>query len=259
MKNGKKISNGFHNRWNFPLCCGALDGKHVLINAPDEGSEYYNYKGFNSIVLMAVADYKYCFSYLEVGKKGSESDGRVCQNCSLLELLENGFFPTGSFLVGDDAFPLKPYLMKAYKNYNRPLTQEESIFNYRLSRARGIIENVFGILVSRFRVLDRTLAVKLGTVNKPVSAACALHNCLVITSKATYLSGGAIYEENNETGEIIPGRWRSEIRVLRDLEKYGGHRTKMMAKNMRDRLKAYFNNEDAVSWQKNATFGTSRD
>jgi len=69
------ISNGFHNRWNFPLCCGALDGKHVLINAPDEGSEYYNYKGFNSIVLMAVADYKYCFSYFEVGKKGSESDG----------------------------------------------------------------------------------------------------------------------------------------------------------------------------------------
>jgi hypothetical protein len=45
-------------------------------------------------------------------------------------------------------------LMKAYKNYNSPLTQEESIFNYRLSWARRIIENVFGILVSRFRFLD---------------------------------------------------------------------------------------------------------
>jgi hypothetical protein len=66
-----------------------LDGKHVLINAPDEESEYYNYKGFNGIVLMAAADYKYCFSYFEVGKGGSESDGRVFQNCSLLELLEN--------------------------------------------------------------------------------------------------------------------------------------------------------------------------
>ena len=69
MKNGEKISNGFHNRWNFPLCCGALDGKHVLINAPDEGSEYYNYKGFSSIVLMAVADYKYSFRTLKLGKK----------------------------------------------------------------------------------------------------------------------------------------------------------------------------------------------
>jgi hypothetical protein len=83
--------------------------------------------------------------------------------------------------------------------------QEERILNYRLSRARRIIENVFGILVSRFRFSDRKLAVKLGTVNKLVSAACALHNWLVITSKATYLSGGAIDDENNETGEIIPG------------------------------------------------------
>jgi hypothetical protein len=99
----------------------------------------------------------------------------------------------------------------------------------------------------------------LGTVNKLVSAACALHSWLVITSKATYLSGGAIDEENNETGEIIPGRWRSEIIVLRDLEKYGGHRTTNPAKKMRDRRKAYFNNEDAVSGQYNATFGTSRD
>jgi hypothetical protein len=99
----------------------------------------------------------------------------------------------------------------------------------------------------------------LGTVNKLVSAACAFHSWLVITSKATYLSAGAIDEENNETDEIIPGQWRSEIRVLRDLEEYGGHRKTKLAKKMQDRLNAYFNNEDAVSWQYKATFGTSRD
>jgi hypothetical protein len=70
--------------------------------------------------------------------------------------------PTGSFLVGDDAFPLTLYLTRAYKNYNRPLTQEEAIFNYRLSRVGRIIKNVFGILLSRFRFLDLKLAVKLG-------------------------------------------------------------------------------------------------
>jgi hypothetical protein len=52
---------------------------------------------------------------------------------------------------------------------------------------------------------------------------------------------GAIDEENNETGEKIPGRWRSEIRVLRDLEKYGGHRTTKLAKKLWDQLKAHFN------------------
>jgi hypothetical protein len=112
--------------------------------------------------------------------------------------LENGLLPAGNFLVGDDAFALKPYFMNAYKNCNRPLTQEESIFNYRLSRARRSVEKVFSILLSRLRCLDRKLAVKLGTVNKLVSAACALHNWLVITSEATYLSAGAIDEENNK-------------------------------------------------------------
>lgn len=33
----------------------------MLINAPDDESECYNYKAINSVVLMAVADYKYCF------------------------------------------------------------------------------------------------------------------------------------------------------------------------------------------------------
>jgi hypothetical protein len=108
MKNGKQSATGFVIDGISHCVVEPWMEKHVLINAPDEGSEYYNYKGFNSIVLMAVADYKYCFSYFEVGKKGSESDGRVFQNCSLLKLLENGLLPTGSFLVGDDTFPLKP-------------------------------------------------------------------------------------------------------------------------------------------------------
>jgi hypothetical protein len=220
MKNGKRSATVFVID-GISQCCGAIDGKHVLINAPDEGRIRW-----------------------------------VFQNCSLLELLENGLLPTGSFLVGDNTFPLKPYLMKAYKKYNRPLTQEESIFNYRLSRARRIIENVFGILLSRFRFLDRKLAVNLRTVNKLVSAACALHNWLVITSKATYLSAGAIDEECNETGEIIPGRWRSEIRVLRDLEKYG-HRTRELSKRYGTALKRTSTMRTLFPWQYEAIFGTS--
>jgi hypothetical protein len=105
-----------------------LDGKHVLINAPDEGSEYYNYKGFNSIVLMAVADYKYCFSYFEVGGKK-----RFRIRWKGFPKLTFGTF--GEWIASHWKLPscgrcIPTYLMKAYKNYNRPLKQEESIFNY---------------------------------------------------------------------------------------------------------------------------------
>ncbi|GBP15598.1 Protein ANTAGONIST OF LIKE HETEROCHROMATIN PROTEIN 1 [Eumeta japonica] len=39
-----RIEHGFRTKWNFPGCVGALDGKHINIFAPDDTSDYYNYK-----------------------------------------------------------------------------------------------------------------------------------------------------------------------------------------------------------------------
>ena len=58
-------------------------------------------------------------------------------------------------IVGDDAFPLKTYLMKPYPTRNIELNQR--IFNYRLSRVRRIVETVFGILTSRFGFFQKPI------------------------------------------------------------------------------------------------------
>jgi len=81
------IARGFHERWNFSRCCGAIDGKHILIHAPPNcGTEFFNYKSQHSVVLMAVADYNYCFTYIDVPCNGIVSDGGAFQNCSFIQL-----------------------------------------------------------------------------------------------------------------------------------------------------------------------------
>nr|CAI5817973.1 unnamed protein product [Callosobruchus analis] len=244
----KIIENGFNTRWNFPSCYGAIDGKHVNIKAPPKsGSEFYNYKKTNSIVLMAIANHNYCFTYIDVGANGSASDGGVFKNSSIYRRLEDGLLPMDGIIVGDAAFPLKSYLLKPYPGSQ--LSTSEKIFNYRLSRARRIVENAFGILVSRFRVFENAIPTSLNTVDAIVCASCALHNWLRKNSYS-YITPTCVDREDSE-GQIIPGTWRSEITPLISIndQRRGNH--SVNAKEKRDLLKSYFMTNGSVPWQFN--------
>lgn len=83
------MAQKFNDSWNHPNCIGALDGKHVAIEAPrNGGSMYFNYKKFHSIVLMGLCDADYNFLYIDVGKQGRMSDGGVFKRTDLAEAME---------------------------------------------------------------------------------------------------------------------------------------------------------------------------
>ena len=158
----KRIARDFESKWNFPNCIGAIDGKHVVLQAPARSdSSFFNYKKSHSIVLMAICDSNYSFRLVYIGDAGRNSDGGVFANIKmghditnkLLNIPEsevikfsNKLFPY--VFVGDEAFQLTDSLMKPFPR--AVLSLKERVFNYRLSRARRVIENTFGIDAARF-------------------------------------------------------------------------------------------------------------
>ena len=238
-------------------CVGALDGKHIAIKKPAKsGSLYYNYKGFTSIVMMAAVDANYQFIWCSVGHPGSSSDAGIFNRSSLKDKLANntlGLPPpepvahddrdVNFFFVGDDAFPLERWLMKPYPM--RFLTHSQRIFNYRMSRARRIVENAFGIMAHRWRCLLITMQQKPSTVTTIVKGCLTLHN---IMRRRHPLRAGEVDHEG-EDGNIIPGAWRQDVQ-LTDNTNLVGNRNKQAAKAQRNYLCDYYNSEvGAVPWQ----------
>ena len=84
-----RISKTFEEIWNMPNVIGAIDGKHVRMQCPKfSGTQYYNYKGFYSLVLMAVCDANYCFTMFDVGQFGSNNDSEVLENSTMGKALK---------------------------------------------------------------------------------------------------------------------------------------------------------------------------
>ncbi|XP_028415306.1 uncharacterized protein LOC114538349 [Dendronephthya gigantea] len=258
----------FKEKWNFDNCLGALDGKHVVIKPPpSSGSYYFNYKHTFSIVLLALVDADYKFTYIDIGTNGRISDGGVFRNSALAQALQYGELnlpdpaplPNRTMkvpyvIVADDAFPLSQNIMKPFAL--RSLTKDQRIFNYRLSRARRIVENAFGILANRFRIFMKPIELSTHNVENIVMAACSLHNFLRSKSEGqnVYTPLGLVDIEDQDTHEIFPGQWRLQPTPegLIPLAHQGSNRCTDSATKIRQEFCDYFNSADGeVPWQWN--------
>ena len=87
----KKKAEEFWTRWNFPNCVAAIDGKHVrIVVAPiNSGSLYFNYKGYFSIVLLAMVDANCKFLLINVGSYGKEGDAGIFKKSHMQHLVKN--------------------------------------------------------------------------------------------------------------------------------------------------------------------------
>lgn len=266
----KQIAREFYDQWHFPNCLGAIDGKHVAIKKPvNSGSLYFNYKKFFSIVMMAVANANYEFMMVDIGVNGRISDGGVISYTRFGQALANNTLkipePTQLpnsqkilpfVFLGDDAFGLTVNLMKPYPQ--AALNVDRSIFNYRLSRARRVIENTFGILVSRFGVLQKPIALSPEKAQTVALACCYLHNFLRKRQSRVYVTTNLVDSEDLQAGIVTSGSWREVVNEITPLRPNTTSRNATNdAKAVRDTYSNFFNNEGQVSWQHKAISSTN--
>ena len=188
------------------------------------GSTYFNYKSSFSIVLMTLVDADYKFLWVDVGCNGRISDGGVYDGCCLQQALSrrSDMFPDAApclgdqrplqyYIVADDAFPLQENMMKPFSH--KDMIHQHRIFNYRLSRARRVVENAFGILSNRFCVFFTKIALEPAKVTEIVLATCALHNML---REEIGTAPGVADVEDPQTHHVTTGSWRDDpIDVMR--------------------------------------------
>ena len=252
------VDKKFGSRWNFHHCCGAIDGKHIQIRKSNKtGSEYFNYKGYFSIILLAIVDADYRFLWCCTGAAGSASDAGVFNGSRIKVALEEDTLglpepdplpgddrDTPYFLVGDDAFALRKYMMKPFSS--RGLADKERLFNYRLSRARRVVENVFGILAHRWRCLLTCMHQDPGKVGPIVEGCLTLHNLMKMRNP---VFNGNEVDREDDNGNVIPGSWRDHVQ-LTDTEGAVAGRPNYEGKLIRNYLMDYYNSpQGSVPWQ----------
>lgn len=255
------IAEKFNELWQFPNCVGAVDGKHVQIVKPAHGgSVFYNYKGTHSIILMGVANAEYQLIYVDVGRNGRFSDGGVFNRCTFGRMLDSNQLrlpppkalpgrdkPVPYVLVADDAFAMRQNLQKPYSI--RGLSMLQRVFNYRLSRARRIIENVFGLMSARFRVLLNTINLDPEKTKKVTLASCVLHNFLLTTNKAKYAPTQSV-DHYNADGQLVSGEWRNVMGNEGMFPTQNGtDYTPVDARGIREEFQNYFVSEGDLPWQ----------
>ncbi|XP_050312156.1 uncharacterized protein LOC126749645 [Anthonomus grandis grandis] len=256
-----QIADQFKKMWQFENCLGAADGKHIAIKQPPgSGSYFYNYKGFFSVVLFAIVNANYEFIYVNCGTNGRISDGGVIKNTDFYRLLTKGSLKLPEpismagirnklpfVFIGDEAFSLMTNFMKPYRHTTR-IDYGEKCFNYRLSRARRVVENAFGILANRFRVLLTPIATKVETVDDIVMACCVLHN-LLRGKSTTYIQPNHIDREDVNSGTVLLGDDRHTNSELTSLDISRHDVPTIDAKMVRNGYKEYYNNAGAVDFQ----------
>lgn len=185
---------------------------------------------------------------VDIGAEGRKSDSGVFKNSELGRSFEQKLLNIPQItndlpyvLVADEAFPLTQYMMRPYPRRGN-LNLRQKVFNYRLSRARRMVESSFGILASMWRIFRKPIIAGEDTVKKIVQACVCLHNLLLMKRQSNFNRQGVQnYRDVNCSTQQVQG--------LVEIQRCGSNMYTREAALLRERFTDYFCGIGAIQWQ----------
>uniref|UniRef100_A0A8C1UMA5 Putative nuclease HARBI1 n=1 Tax=Cyprinus carpio TaxID=7962 RepID=A0A8C1UMA5_CYPCA len=157
-----KLKRGFFSIARFLNVVGAIDGKHVRIQAPTAHEHLFvNRKGYHSLNIQAVCDSDLRFLNCVARWPGSLHDSRIYQGI------------IDGVLLGDSGYPLKPWLLTPFLN---PTTPAQRNYNIAHCSTHNTVERAFGVVKRRFHCLHGELRMAPDRVCNIICATVVLHN-----------------------------------------------------------------------------------
>jgi hypothetical protein len=172
----QKLAEGFESLRGIPRIVGAIDGSHIPIIAPrDWPADYYNRKGFHSILLQGIVDSSSCFWNYDIGWAGSLYDYNLFKRSKAFDRCEEGALQ-GFSLAGDAAYQPRTYMLTPFLGSKEGLSRERYYWNFIQSSTRMPVECAFGMLKLRWAILLKRLDVDIEFAPDLIACCIVLHN-----------------------------------------------------------------------------------
>ena len=152
-------------------------------------------------------------------------------------------------LVGDAAYPCHPWMLAHFKGHKDGLSREEYHWNFVQSSTRMCVEQAFGMLKGRWRILLKMMDVHLKNVPDLVSMCLVLHNMCIIFGD-TFWRAEWMREATNEVhnGLPIPTMSGSSISERMAVANLALHNLAGIDDQSRETLE-YIKQEDAMAFE----------
>jgi len=197
----QNIMEGFWALSGLHLVAGAIDGCHIrLAESPPKQfhpHDYYNRKRYHSMLLQGVVDSRCRFWDVCVDAPGSVHDNTHFKRSGLYRALQHRAIMRGPsmvmsgvevlpYIVGDAAYALTPFCQKAWGGSAGDSFEELQVaYDRTFNRCRVKIENAFGLLKQKWRILDWGVRLRIDHAASVIYACCVLHNFLLSCGELT--------------------------------------------------------------------------